>query len=390
MIARHLRRWLARLAPLGLAATGLALLLTACGGGVGTGGTGSFASGSITGFGSVIVNGIEFDDGAAAVEDGDGGGSNRSALRLGMTVEIDADAIAGGRARARRIRFDSALVGPIESIDAAAGRFTMLGQTVTVDDTTVFDERLIGRLALLVPGGCAEVYALYDPALQRFRATRVEGRLCAATALYRVRGLVSALDPQTFRIGGAVFDYSQALGDRTALQEDRFVRVAVQKAPLAAGRWRVVAFGLAERPVDDLDEVVVKGLVSSLGSATNFRVDGRSVDAGAAQVDGVVALGARVEVEGPVRGGVLRATRVKVRSDDDERASGFDLRGAIESVNVAQGTFVLRGLTVSTSRSDLRYDNGGPADLVKDAEVEVRGVLDASGTALEATRIKFR
>jgi hypothetical protein len=339
----------------------------------------------------VIVNGIAFDDGDPPVVDGDDGSRGRDELRLGMTVEIDGDAIAGGRARARRIRFDSALVGPIDSIDAGAGRFTMLGQTVTVDETTVFDERVIGRLALLVPGGCAEVYALYDPSQQRFRATRVEARLCATTLLYRIRGVVAQLDRdgKTFRIGGAVFDYSLALGDRSELEEGRFVRVALVKAPLADGSWRVAAFGVAQRAVDDLDDVVLKGLVSALTGAGGFRVDGRLVDATGAQIQGLLTLGARVEVEGPVRGGVLRATKVKVRSDDDERAQGFELRGVIESVNAAQGTFVLRGMTVGTSRSDLRYDNGSAADLKPGARVDVRGVLDAGGTALEATRIKF-
>ena len=51
----------------------LALLLTGCGGGVESGGTGatpaSFASGPITGFGSVIVNGVRFDDSKAVVTD---------------------------------------------------------------------------------------------------------------------------------------------------------------------------------------------------------------------------------------------------------------------------------------------------------------------------------
>ena len=50
---------------------GLVALLTAllggCGGGVGSEGTGSFASGTISGFGSIIVNGVHFDERAAQV-----------------------------------------------------------------------------------------------------------------------------------------------------------------------------------------------------------------------------------------------------------------------------------------------------------------------------------
>ena len=49
------------------------LLMAGCGGGVGTGGTGTYAAGPITGFGSVIVNDIRFDDGAAMADDVPGG-----------------------------------------------------------------------------------------------------------------------------------------------------------------------------------------------------------------------------------------------------------------------------------------------------------------------------
>lgn len=379
--------WLRRVALISVTA----LLAVACGGGVGTGGTGSFASGPITGFGSVIVNDIVFDDAAASVEDGDGAARGRTDLRLGMTVEVESDAIAGGAARASRVRYDSALVGPVSAVDRNAGTFVLLGQTVAVDDTTVFDERLIGRLALLVPGGWAEVYALYDPALQRFRATRVEARL-VQPLVYRVRGVVQQLDKgaSTLRIGGATFHYGSALNVPADLADGQFVRIAVSTAPPAGGRYQVAAFGAALRALPELDLVVVKGLVNRLDSVSSFQVDGRPVDAAAARFDGTPALGLRVEVEGAMRSGVLRAAAVRVRSDDQERERGFDLRGSIESVSATQPrTFVLRGLTIGTSHPQLRYDNGTAADLAVGRAVEVRGMLSAGGTGIDATRIKF-
>jgi hypothetical protein len=54
-----------------------AALLLACGGGgggiagVGTGGTGSFSVGTVTGFGSVFVNGVRYDDDGARLVDDD-------------------------------------------------------------------------------------------------------------------------------------------------------------------------------------------------------------------------------------------------------------------------------------------------------------------------------
>ena len=143
-----------------------ALSMLGCGGGVGTGGTGgevgAFAAGPITGFGSIIVGGVRFDDSTAEVEDGDGGRRLRDELRLGMTVEVNSSAItvdsSGSRASASRIRFESELLGPVGLVDAAGGGFTLLGQRVAVDGSTVFDERLARGLAGLATGQAVEVY----------------------------------------------------------------------------------------------------------------------------------------------------------------------------------------------------------------------------------------
>ena len=372
----------------------VALLLAACGGGggVGSGGTGGYASGAIAGFGSVIVNDIVFDDSAADVRDGSDTARARSDLRLGMTVEVDSDAIVDGAARASRIRFDSALVGPVAGVDVAADRFTVLGQVVTVDETTVFDDRLAGRLSRLSPGARVEVYALYDAALQRYRASRVD-LLVVEPPAYRVRGVASAVDrgARTLQIGSATFAYDRATGVPADLADGQFVRLSLPAAPPIGGRYEVTAFGTAVSGLPELDGVVIKGLVSRLASAASFAVDGRPVDASAAQFDGgTPALGLRVEVEGTMHGGVLRARTVRLKSDEQERSRGFDLRGPIESVGTTvPRSFVLRGLTVGTARADLRYEDGTAADLVAGRCVEVRALLAVTGASLEATRIKF-
>ena len=102
--------------------------------GVGTGGTGTYASGPITGFGSIIVNGVRFDDSAAAVSDDDGAAIGRDRLKLGMQVEIESEVVSddgsGRKARAAHVRFCSEIVGPVEGApDVASGRLTVLGNT---------------------------------------------------------------------------------------------------------------------------------------------------------------------------------------------------------------------------------------------------------------------
>src|SRR5690349_21386141 len=147
--------------------TTAAVLLGGCGGGGDMGASttlassGSFAAGTITGFGSVIVNNVRFDDSHATVSDDDGNASSSSALKLGMRVEILGGAVhddgSGARADASAIRFGPELVGPVASIDAAAKSLVVLGQTVLVVDTTVIDDRLVGGFAAIAVGAVLEV-----------------------------------------------------------------------------------------------------------------------------------------------------------------------------------------------------------------------------------------
>lgn len=374
-----------------------AALVVGCGGGVGSGGTGSFAAGPITGFGSVIVNGVRFDDNSASVEDGEGGRHNRDELRLGMTVEIDSGAVTaastGATATASRIRFDSELRGQVGSVDAGGAGFRLLGQQVAVDATTVFAEEL-GGLGALTPGARVEVFAVYDPARALYRAKRVG--MAGSGAPAQLRGPVGALDlaARTLRIGSgnSVYNYAAASAVPANLATGAFVRLRLAAAPLPSGQWSVLSFSAALQALPDVDDARLEGLISSFTSAASFSVNGRPVDASqAAFPDGSagLAVGVRVKVEGPLRNGTLRATEVEVESDEQENAREFELHGMVQSVNAAAKTFVLRMQTVSTVRPDLRYENGSAANLVVGRQVEVKGLLSADGLRIEATKISF-
>lgn len=382
-----------------VALSALGLALVSCGGGVGTGGTGgdatAYAAGPITGFGSVFVGGVRFDDSAATVEDADGGGRSRDDLRLGMTVEIDSSAIttdsSGSAASARRIHFESEIQGLVGAVFVNLGSFTVLGQTVLVDANTVFDERISGGLAGLGSGQAVEVYAIYDAAALRYRATRVEPSALAGGL--RLRGPVRQLSVSDLKltIGSNEYSYADATNAQANnLAVGQFVRLRMS---LSLGRWVVQSFGAAPRTVPDGDGVEVEGQVSAFTSISAFSVNGRPVDASAATLvpagGAGLVVGARVEVEGVVRAGVFVASKVRVLSDDELLDRGFELIGAITAANLPQSTITLRGVTVSTARSDLRIDNGTALNLVLGQAVEVKGVLSADRRTLEATRIKI-
>jgi Domain of unknown function (DUF5666) len=377
----------------------LVAALPGCGG-VGSGGTGngaatSFTSGPITGFGSVIVNGVRYDDTAAQVQDGDGVSRSRDDLRLGMTVEIDGGAVSitttTSTAKASSIRYDSDLLGAVGSINVAVSTLTVLGQTVLTDAATVFDPA-VGSLAALRTNALVEVFAVFDPASLRYRATRVGPATSAAVP--HVRGLVAQVDAatQTLKIANTNYGYAGAAGIPSDLAAGQFVRLRVAAGAPSSGRYTVLGFGTALRGLPDSDGASLKGVVTAFTSMSNFSVNGRPVDASSASFPNGSAglrVGARAEVEGSVSRGVLVAKKVNLVTEDGGNNQTFEISGPITSVNAADKSFVLRGLTIGTGRSDLRYQDGTAANLVVGRSVEVKGKLSADGLRIDAFNIKF-
>ncbi len=378
----------------------VAAALAGCGGGgeggVGTGGTGTYAAGTITGFGSIIVNGVRFDDRSASIIDDDDAARSREALKLGMTVAIDSDAIhsdaTGRSATARRIRLGSELLGPVSAVDAGAGTLLLLGQTVRIAASTVFDASLAGGLAGVRVGQTIEVFALYDAATGRYAATRIEARDAAVPA--HLRGPVAALDStqRKLRIGALTLGYAAAGNVPAGLAVGDIVRVRISQVPGPFGGWGVDAFGVGVRTPDDREEAELEGRVTSFVSTARFSVNGVPVDASAARFpDGSAAVrtGALVEVSGRLRSGVLIASEVSLEDEDDDADRGFELSGTIEAVDSSARTFRLRGNIVSWARSDLQLDGGTLADIRVGREVEIEARLASDRVSLEATRIEF-
>jgi len=252
--------------------------------------------------------------------------------------------------------------------------------------TTVFDARLANGLPGVVIGSTLEVFGFFDAASSGFVATRIEPR-SDPVALFKVRGPVQALDTtaMTFTIGAELFHYTVA---PTALANGAFVRVQVETTPVA-GRWEVRAFGDGVRRLPDLDRARLRGPITTFVSVTEFSVNGQPVDASAATLPAGLALGARVEVEGAVVAGVLKATEVELDDDGGEQGD-FELKGAIQSHDLLAQTFVLRDVTVFYGGADVQFDDGTLADIGVGVEVEVRGALSTDGQRLLATRIRFR
>lgn len=374
---------------------GALALLAACGGGGGGGtdtapaGTRAYTEGAITGFGSIIVNGVRFDDSGVAATDDDG---NRGELKLGMQVVVSSGAVDdnGGQrtATASAISFGSEIKGPIEGApDVANGRLTVLGQTVVVTATTVFD--VSGGLSALAAGNIVEVHALYDAATASYRATRIEREL--STSNYKLRGVITDLGTDTFKIGGATINY-KTLNPRLegpALANGQRVRVRLATTQTTAGVWNAERIRSGARSVEDQSEAHLKGVVSAFTSSTSFSIDGTPVDASNASFpDGTgFALGSVLEVEGQLVNGTLVARKVE-REDHEDEARKNELHGVISGYSASAGTFTLRGVTVRLSSATV-FDKGSVARLADGVRVEVKGRLDSDGVTVLATEIDF-
>ena len=378
-----------------------AALFSACGGGgdaasdaFASESATSYAAGPISGLGSVIVNGVRYDDSAATVLDDEDASRSREVLKLGMMVEIDASQMdhAAALGKALRIRFGSEIVGPVDSVDAAAGTLVVLGQTVEIKPATVFDDNLPGGLAALSAGTVLEVHGLFDAATGRYLATRLEAK--PGATFYKLRGMIANLDTaaKTFTLGGEVINYAGLIVAELpkALADGQRVRVRLQTAQVA-GQWVAVALLPGLRKVEDRAEAHLRGAITAFTSTTEFEVNGLAVNAAAASFpDGGagVVLGAQVEVEGKVVDGVLVATKVEL----DERHAGerhrFELHGLVSELDTAAKTFLLRGVSVSYA-NNLIFRDGTEADLANGKRVEVKGIPSADRTRLEALLIDF-
>jgi Domain of unknown function (DUF5666) len=352
-----------------LTVLGSALALAGCGGGGSDGGTtasggttagGSSATGAITGFGSIIVGGVRFDDSAASVQDDDG---------------------TSIRAKADSIEVHSELQGPVDSKTATS--IVVLGQTVKISATTFFEDGL--SLATLAVGNVVEVHGFVDPLTNTLTATRVEPKPNAK--VFKLQGAISALNTaaKTFNIGTVTISYLTAvLPSSLTLANGSVVRVRLAITPLTGTRTalKVQKFEIEK---EDRNEAEVEGIITAFTSTALFSVNGLPVNAGAIVVPAGVKLGARVEVEGSIVNGVLVAKKVEL--EDGADVAKFELHGTLSLLDTTAKTFVLRGVKVNYGSAT--FSIGVTAlTLANGLNLEVKGVR-SEANVIVATRISL-
>lgn len=387
-----------------LAMAGSAAQLAGCGGGGGgiaglsSGGTGSFTSGTITGLGSIIVNGIRYDDTNATVTLRDGSTDSRTNLRLGMVVSVQGSAVTpaatvGGTATAtaQRISYGGEWEGPVSAIDITNKKFTLLGQTVDILATTVFDGTA-NSLTSLSTAHFAEVYGYVDTATGHLQATRVETSTTQPST-YRLSGVVGNLTSNSFTLGDptalATISFTASTVKPTNLSNGLFVQVTLPAQ--ATGPWTATRIDAQYQPVTSLqvrddDAAEIHGIVTSQTSPTSFNVNGIPVDARQTSVPSSLAVGVDVEIHGTVRNGVILASKVEVQTEAELERKEFEFYGTFSNLNTTAKTFTLKTYT-------FRYDSNTVFEGINWAvntaptSIKAKAVLDANGQLL-ATKVE--
>ena len=363
-------------------------------GGVGSGGTGTFALGPVSGYGSILVNGVRYDLGqlSSAPRDDDGAERAAATLQLGTVVRVEAGPIdfatSPPRALARTVRVSSEVVGLVESaVDDATGRtLRVAGQTVRVQaGSTVLDERLSAGAP--VPGDWIEVYGATDGAASpaRIVATRIEPHAADGA---RVRGTVTEIGSSALRIGSGVYGFGTGTPPAGAVVGG-LLQLRLQRSD--GGGWQVAAVAAVPTAPAEAAAAHVEGRVTSIAASDRFVVDDLIVDAGGLSTAGM-ALGRRVVVEGPIRAGVLQATSLQFKTDDDSsgEAEPYEFHGTIATADTVAATFSLSGRTeLFRLGPGTRYEGGGAARAVPGVRLEMRGTLNADGRSVDVIFIHF-
>jgi Domain of unknown function (DUF5666) len=394
-----------------LAASLLASLLIACGGGGGKDSannnsttalpqtTATSYTGPITGFGSVVVNGMRFATVGSSIADDEGASLNSSNLRLGSIVRVDglSDNVASGTANT--IVVTPALLGMVDSVDASNTFLTVMGRKVSVNANTNYYSAATGlyaTLAAVAAGSYVEVHGLTQ-ADGSFLATLIELR--TAQAAYRMRGQIASLDAvnKTFVMGALTVNYSAA-AVTGLLANNAWVKVQSSIAPAvgvltattvrtqtaqAGGGASGLTAGVASSSVMKL-----KGVATGAPIASSITLAGVTVNLASALYQGgtaaSIAAGSALEVKGTWNGTALQAVLVEFegyRANNINGGAAYELYGAVTAFT-ASNNFVVQGVTINASGV-----TGFPANMAIGTYLEIKGNMTVG--VLTATSVNY-
>lgn len=359
--------------------------MVSCGGGgngaapAGTQGTTPVTSvGTITAFGSIFVNEVEYETLEAVFRIEGDDTPSQADLAVGMKVKVRGEINDDGRTgKALEVEFEDELEGPISALAVSSTgtrkTITVLGQQIHIDEgVTMFDNKdpafdAFVDLDASSIGIVVEVSGnrMSDGSILANFIEKTANDLAAFLAIPKeleIMGTVSALDDvnKTFQIGTLLVDYSNApprnLQNAPGGIFANGLTVEVKgndltNNVLTATDVEVKVEGLGEA---NREKAEVEGLISDLNTiAQTFVVNGQPVDYSGAVFEGgleeELVNDLKVEAEGPIVNSVLAAVKVKFEES-------IKLEDNISAINGNAITLQLLGLTLLVDDSITMID----------------------------------
>jgi hypothetical protein len=306
-------------------------------------------SGIITGFGSIFVNGVEFETGTASFDIDDDSNSSQSALRVGMRVKlkgtVNDDGVTG---TAESVVYQSELKGPVDVLVPifdttdptllVAVTLTIFGQQVMVTSDTTFDDDFGLTMDSLQVGDVLEISGFSST--DGIVATHIEKQKAGSFEVsdhVEIKGEISDLAAGSFVIRGLQIQYddSTVFDDgltAVSLAEGLYVEVKGIYDP-SSEMFSASKIETGKDRLDDHDgEAEIEGVVADFDAASQtFSIQGQRVDfsqsptlfpAGLQLADDL-----KVEVEGSIADGTLVASKIK------QRGQKIKVQAQIASIN---------------------------------------------------------
>jgi cytochrome c-type biogenesis protein CcmE len=391
-------------------------LTISCGGGGGgglvagggIGGTGVISTGVITAFGSVEVNGTEFDTSNAAIiingeKIGVGDDFVPNNLQLGMVVTVEGRIEEDGSFVADSVIYSANVVGPIENIsdiDATTKEIIVLGQTVIVNVITKFKEtdfNAINKDDVVAVSGYFDDNGV-------IRATFLEKTGDITSILeFEVTAFVENLDPdlKTFMINGLRIDYSSISNNlpEGLPADDQFVEVQGELDD--DGAMIATSIELADQlDGEDGYEVEIMGFVTEVISENDiikFKLGNQEVHVDSdpelvIYVDGEpsdIRPGQKLEAEGILEDGILVAVEIEFWEPDQ-----IEVEGIVDAVVFIDGfpefTFEEGDDHVILTNEDTEFEDIEKNEIEAGLPLEVKGVpQNIAQSEIEADKVSF-
>lgn len=339
-------------------------------------------AGKITGFGSIYVNGVEFDTDSAEYDIDDAPGMSDSDLSVGMVVKVRGTLNAdGSTGTADLVYYDDDLEGPVANLmadpdNAEQVLFTIFDTLVVAGPGTIFESEdgSVFDITTIADGDNVEVSG--DWLGDRIFASYIE-KQDADDDEYEVKGTIveyGGADTFVLRLeNGTEFLVTLAAGAEipsSGLMVEQYVEVEGSIPDPVNAPYDLLA---TEVEVEDRDyfdeeddEVEIKGPLSLNAADGSWSINGTAIAFGTgteydpqsladAIADGS-ADGLVVKVEGRYVEGVLVADEVEDEADDLEFAAVVD---GVDPVDAKNGT-----ITVAFGAATGGSDGNGRLDVI--------------------------